>query len=103
MVLNAARAGGTCTMVLPNGALLHCGGSKHLINCGDYELQHWNFDIRISQIQTCRAFTNKENPWYSGSALDCWTTGRAIDPAPGVWFVTKFISFAKVVSGPVYP
>ena len=22
-------------------------------------------------------------PWYSGSALDYWSTGRAIDPAPG--------------------
>ena len=43
----------------------------------------------------------RRHPWYSGSALDFWPTGRAIDPAPGAWFMAKFISFAQVVSGPV--
>ena len=38
---------------------------------------------------------------YSGSAPDYWPTGWAIDPAPGTWFITKFISFAQVVSGQV--
>ena len=23
------------------------------------------------------------HPWYSSSALDCWSTGQVIDPAPG--------------------
>ena len=41
----------------------------------------------------------RRNPWYSGSSLDCWPTGRAIDPSPGAWFITKFISFAQAVSG----
>ena len=27
-------------------------------------------------------------PWYSGSALDCWSTNRAIDPTPRPWFRT---------------
>ena len=35
-------------------------------------------------------------PWYSGSTLDYWQTGRAIDLAPGALFVTKFISFAQL-------
>ena len=34
----------------------------------------------------------KERPWSSGSVLGCWSTGRAIDPAPGAWFIAKFIS-----------
>ena len=25
------------------------------------------------------------HPWYSGSPMHCWPTGRTIDPAPGVW------------------
>ena len=29
--------------------------------------------------------------WYSSSALDCWSTDQAIDPAPGAWFMTKFL------------
>ena len=33
-----------------------------------------------------------EYPWCSGSVLDYWSTGRAIDPVPGAWFMTKFIS-----------
>ena len=34
-----------------------------------------------------------------------WTRprGQKIDPAPGVWFITKFISFTQVVSGLVWP
>ena len=32
-----------------------------------------------------------------------WSTGRAINPAPGAWFITKFISLAQVVPGPVWP
>ena len=28
-------------------------------------------------------------PWFSGSTLDCRSTGQAIDPAPGVWLSTK--------------
>ena len=28
--------------------------------------------------------------WYSGSTLDCWPTGQAINPAQGAWFRTKF-------------
>ena len=27
------------------------------------------------------------HPWHSGTALDCWPTGRVIDPAPGEWFI----------------
>ena len=40
-------------------------------------------------------------PWYSGSVLDCWSTGRAMDPASGAFFKTKIISLAKVVPGHV--
>ena len=25
---------------------------------------------------------NVGHPWYSGSGLDCWSTGRTIHPAP---------------------
>ena len=32
------------------------------------------------------------HPWYSGSTLDCRSTGRALDPTPVAWFITKFIS-----------
>ena len=32
--------------------------------------------------------------WCIGSALDCCLTGRALNPAAGVWFITKFISFS---------
>ena len=28
--------------------------------------------------------TGRGRPWYSGSELDCCSTGRAIEPAPGV-------------------
>ena len=38
---------------------------------------------------------------YSGSALNCWSTDQAIDPAPGAWFIPKFISLALVVPGVV--
>ena len=41
------------------------------------------------------------HPWYGGSALDYWPTGRAIDPASGARFITTFISFAQVFPGPV--
>ena len=33
---------------------------------------------------------------YSGSAMDCWSTGRAIDPATGAWLITIFISLSHV-------
>ena len=29
------------------------------------------------------SFRNWRHPWYNGSALDCWPTGRATDPASG--------------------
>ena len=35
------------------------------------------------------------------SVIRPWPTSRAIDPAPGAWFIAKFISFTQVVSGPV--
>ena len=37
-------------------------------------------------------------PWYSGSALDCWSIGRWIKSTPGTWFITVFIS-VQVVPG----
>ena len=40
--------------------------------------------------------------WYSGSALDCWSTGLVIDFALETQFITKFISLAQVDPGPVY-
>ena len=46
---------------------------------------------------------SRRHPWYSDSALDYWPTGRAINPAPGAKFITKFISFAHVVPRPVQP
>ena len=44
---------------------------------------------------------NRRHPWYSGSALDCWSTLQAIDPAPEAYFITKLISLAQVIPGPV--
>ena len=41
-----------------------------------YSKQH--FDIKI-----CNTEKSRGHLCYSGSALDCWSTGRAIDPAPG--------------------
>ena len=43
------------------------------------------------------------SPYHSlaSVALDCWSTGRAIDLAPGAWFISKFIKLAQVVPGPV--
>ena len=38
---------------------------------------------------------------YSGIVLAYWSTGQAINPAPGALFITKFISLAQVVPGPV--
>ena len=35
-------------------------------------------------------------------ALDCRSTGWAIDPASGAWFIPKFISLATVVPSPMY-
>ena len=32
---------------------------------------------------------------------DCRSTGQVIDPAPGAWFMPKFISLAQVIPGPV--
>ena len=32
--------------------------------------------------------TREGDPWYSGTALDCWSTGRASDPLPGAWSIT---------------
>ena len=39
--------------------------------------------------------------WSIGRALDCWSTGRSIDPTPEAWFVLKFIPLAQVGPGPV--
>ena len=39
---------------------------------------------------------------YNSSALDCWSTGRGIDPTPWAYFIT-FLSLAKVVPGPLQP
>ena len=30
---------------------------------------------------------------HSGVGQDCGSTGQTIDPAPGAWFIPKFISF----------
>ena len=57
--------------------------------------------FRIMWLLITFVSTLGRHPWFSGSALDCWPTGRAIDPAPGAWFIPKFTSFAQVVSGPV--
>ena len=42
-------------------------------------------------------------PWHSGRTQDCRSTGQAINPAPGAWFILKFLSLVQVVSGPVQP
>ena len=39
------------------------------------------------------------HPYYSGNMLDCWSTGRAINLATGICFMTN--SFAQDVPGPV--
>ena len=58
------------------------------------------FILLLSQMLSIN--DDGRHPWYNFCALDCWLTGRAIDPAPEAWFITKFISFAQVLSGPVY-
>ena len=35
------------------------------------------------------------HPWHSGSMLDCWSTGWAINPASGIWFITKCSEIIK--------
>ena len=37
----------------------------------------------------------------AGSTLDCRSTGQVINPAPGAWFIPKFISLNQVVPIPV--
>ena len=32
----------------------------------------------------------------------CCSTSQAVKPAPGAWFITKFISLAQVAPSPVY-
>ena len=44
--------------------------------------------VRISSIsdklRTAMAQLDiRVNAWYSGSTLDCWSTGQAINPVPG--------------------
>ena len=43
----------------------------------------------------------REQSWHSGIMLDCRSTGEAIDPTPGAWFIPKFILLAQVIPGPV--
>ena len=43
--------------------------------------------VRIYRNKSSR--TTWGHPWYSGSEPDCWSTGRAIDTAPGACFITK--------------
>ena len=57
---------------------------------------------------TCRvndrcteSYIDRGHPSYTGIGLDCWSTSRAIVPAPGTWFIAKFISSAQVVPDPV--
>ena len=38
----------------------------------------------------------RQQPWHSGSELDCRWTRRAIDPAPGSWSIPEVISLAQV-------
>ena len=57
----------------------------------------WGFDIKV----ICQCVLHRGHPLYSGSTLDCWSNGRAIDPAPGACFTTKLILLAQVVHGPV--
>ena len=33
------------------------------------------------------ALTSGGHPWLSGSVLNCWSTGQAIDPAPRACFI----------------
>ena len=35
--------------------------------------------------------------------LDCRSTGQPINPAPGAWFILKFIPLAQVVPRQVHP
>ena len=36
-------------------------------------------------------------------ALNRWSTGQMINPAPGAWFKAKFMMLAQVVHGPIKP
>ena len=58
---------------------------------------------RVTSVTNFLDFIAWGQPWHSRSALDCWLTGGEIDPAPGAWLITKLISFAQVVPGPVQP
>ena len=57
---------------------------------------------KCPRTRACFSFCRR-HPWSSCSALNCWPSGRAIDPASRAWFITKFISFNQVVCGPVQP
>ena len=66
---------------------------------------NYSGSVDVSWIGSFRRFMNTvilqeknahkiKDPRYSDNPLDCWPTGRVIDPAPGAWFITKFISLA---------
>ena len=42
---------------------------------------------RLFQVRCFHIKTSSGQPWYSGIALECWSTSRAIDPVPGAWFI----------------
>ena len=63
------------------------------------------YSMDCNKIFTCQLIfisrsVRRGHPWYSGRALDYWTTGRAINPSPGAWFITKFIPLTQVVPDP---
>ena len=53
------------------------------------------FIVSVLRVSISLVFSLSFHSWYSGSTLDCWATGWAIDLAPGTRFITKFISLAR--------
>ena len=56
--------------------------------------------VRFMWYEKFSHFTRAVN-CSGGSVLDCRSTDWAIDPEPGAWFIPKYISFARIVLGPV--
>ena len=64
------------------------------INITPWETGHTHHQYIYSGL--IYIYISRGRPWYSGSTLDCWSTGRVIYLAPGAWFIAKFIPIARL-------
>ena len=72
--------------------------TEHSFSCAGIFVLSFLYQLNSSEnlLRHCAG-----QPEHSGSALYCWSTGRAIDPTLVAWLVAKLISLAQVVPGPV--